>query len=54
MEVLIDVALEYYGKRLNHKKIEKLHLEENKSTASTMLDSTGNFSVSEVRTVSNF
>lgn len=48
MEVLIDVALEYYGKRLNHKKIDKLRLEENKSTASTMLDSSGNFSVSDV------
>ena len=31
-----------------HKKIDKLRLEENKSTASTMLDSSGNFSVSDV------
>ena len=48
MEVIIDAALEYYGKRLSSKPIDKMMLEENKSAQSTMIDSLSNVSNLEV------
>ena len=48
MEVVIDAALEYYGKKLNNKPIDKMMLEENKSGQSTMIDSLSNVSNIEV------